>query len=244
MLWPRTLYQSKHRLMSIRVLPTPEKFASCPSDEKILQFYEGQFDSVYILLHPFIHPNSIDIERFCPEKWPTKQEIIESCTGVSWGRIIELTDLKSLSEIDVGLRTRIGGIKKELANGDCATCLNELIENHNIIPPPEGDLPPLLENRIYEAFKSIGYKWLWVGDEFGTERKLYWIDDLIEKDLIPSHGCIFTHDHSMLVTTHWDSHCSFLCSSKKKIKKIIEENDFEGFFCTENTEVYWGAYEI
>ena len=55
---------------------------------------------------------------------------------------------------------------------------------------------------------------MWVADEFGTERKLTWIEDLIEKDLVPSHGCVFTHDHSLLITTHWDSHCSLLCSSK------------------------------
>ena len=37
------------------------------------------------------------------------------------------------------------------------------------------------------------------------------------------HGCIFTHDHSILVTTHWDSHFSFLCSSKKNIEEIYRK---------------------
>ena len=49
--------------MTDRVLPTPEKFASCPYDGKVLPFYEGQFDCVYVLLHPFCKPTSIDIER-------------------------------------------------------------------------------------------------------------------------------------------------------------------------------------
>ena len=230
--------------MTDRVLPKPEQYASCPYDEKILEFYKGQFDSVFILLHPFVYPKSIDIERFCPEKWPSKWDIIKDCEAVSWERILELTDLRSLSEVDIGLRTSISGLKKEIANETYASCLNELTEKKNIIHPSEGELPPLLENRIYEAVKSLGHEWLWVGDEFGTERKLYWIDDLIEKDEIPSHGCVFTHDHSLLVTTHWDSHSSFLCSSKEIIEQILSADDFEGFYCTENTEVYWGAYEI
>ena len=230
--------------MEDRILPTPEKFASCPYDEKILKFYEGQFDSVYILCHPFIYPKNIDIERFSPESWPSKKEIIVGCEAVSWKKILELTDLKTLAEIDIGLRTSIGGLKKKLANDSYASCLNELTEKKNIIHPTEGELPPLLENRIYDVIKSLGHKWLWVGDELGTERKLHWIDELIEKDEIPTHGCIFTHDHSLLVTTHWDSHCSLLCSSTEIIEKMLLADPFEGFFCTEQTEVYWGAYEI
>ena len=31
---------------------------------------------------------------------------------------------------------------------------------------------------VLESIQEIGYEWAWVGDEFGTERKLYWIDDL------------------------------------------------------------------
>ena len=230
--------------MADRALPKPEQYASCPDGGKILEFYKGQFDSVFILLHPFIYPKSIDIERFCPEQWPGKREIIEGCEAVSWERVLELTGLENLSEIDVGLRTSISGLKTEIANEAYASTLCELTEKKNIIHPSEGDLSPLIENRIYEAIKSLGHGWLWVGDEFGTERKLHWIDDLIVEDEIPCHGCVFTHDHSLLVTTHWDSHCSFLCSSKEIIEKILSTDDLEGFYCTENTEVYWGVHEI
>lgn len=230
--------------MTDRVLPESEKFASCPYDEKILPFYEGQFDSVYVLLHPFFKPLKIDIERFCPSKWPTKQEIIEGGEPVSWHEILKLTGLQNLSEIDVGLRTSIHGIKKELSNVDASKKLNALFEEHNIIHPSHGDLSPLLENRILQAIKSIGENWLWVGDDIGTERKLHWIDDLIAKDAIPTSGCLFTHDHTLLVTTHWDSHCSFLCSSRDVIEKILAVDNFEGFYCTPDTQVYWGVYEI
>lgn len=150
---------------------------------------------------------------------------------------------KNIAEIDVGLRTRIHGIKEKFANEEFANRLNDLFDE-NIICPPEGDIPPLLENRIYSAIKTLGHEWLWVADEFGTERKLTWIDDLIEKDLVSSHGCVFTHDHSLLITTHWDSHCSFLCSSKDIIEKILSVDNFEGFYCSPKTEVYWGLYEV
>lgn len=60
----------------------------------------------------------------------------------------------------------------------------------------------------------------------------------MEEEKIPYSGCVFTPDHSLLVTTHWDSHCSFLCSSKEKI------DTFEGFYCTSKTEVFWSLYDM
>jgi len=228
--------------MRDRVLPTPEKFASCPYDEKILDFYKGQFDSVYVLLHPFLRPTSIDIGRFCPAKWPEKHDIIDGCDPISWREILSLTGLENLSDIDIGLRTAIGGLNDEASNQAFSEKL-AVLEVHNIIHPQEGDLPPLLENRILTSIKKLGQNWLWVGDELGTERTLHWIDDLIKKDEIPTHGCVFTHDHSVLVTTHWDSHCSFLCSSKEAIGRILSIEPFEGFYCSPNTEVYWGLYQ-
>ena len=229
--------------MEEKLLPTPAKYASCPYDGKILEYYQGQFDCVYILLHPFIRPVSINIERFDPETWLTKQEILNGCEPVLWQKISEISDLNK-SDIDVGLRTSIWGLNKEFANADYAETLIKIAKSEKIILPTEGKLPPLLENKIFEAIKELGHKWLWVGDEFCTERKLHWIDDLIEGEEIPCHGCIFTPDHSLLVTTHWDSHCSFLCSSKEAIESILSFHKFEGFYCTEKTEVYWGVYEI
>ncbi len=238
------IFQGKYLHMSDRVMPIPEKFASCPYDEKILEYYKGQFECVFVLLHPFIKPIELSIERFCPAEWPSKKELIEGCEAISWKRILEITGLVNISDIDIGLRTSISGLNKELVNKDYASCLKKVCDKKNIVYPSEGEFSPLIENKIFNSIKHLGHEWLWVGDEFASERKLMWIDDLLEKNEIPSHGCIFTHDHSLLVTTHWDSHCSFLCSSKETVERILEIDDFEGFYCTEKTEVYWGAYEI
>ena len=66
-----------------------------------------------------------------------------------------------------------GKIKEEFANKNYAEALIKLAKSKKIILPTEGNLSPLLENTIFEAFKALGHKWLWVGDEFCTERKLH-----------------------------------------------------------------------
>ncbi len=156
------IFQNEDIQMADRVLPKPEKFASCPYDGKILEFYRGQFDTVFVLLHPFVRPISVDIERFCPDQWPSKFEIIDGCETVTWKRVLALTGLSSLAQIDVGLRTSIHGLKKEAANEDYADRLIALTEELNIIHPSEGQLPPQLENRIYAAIRALGHEWLWL----------------------------------------------------------------------------------
>ena len=103
----------------------------------------------------------------------------------------------------------------------------------------------MLHDKILQSIQSLGYEWVWVGDEFGTERRLYWIEDLKGKDAeattrLPCN--VFTPDKALLYTTHWDSHFSFLCSSKSNLVAMQKEHQFEGFFCTPVTEVYWSTH--
>ncbi len=222
-----------------RRLPPPDLFASCPYDGVILPYYAAHFESVYILLHPFIFPVSIDKELFYPDTYPSKKEIVSQCEAVSWNKVIELTNLRNFSEIDIGLRTSMHALNKEFSNEAFADEIDKLDKTHNIIRPSEGEIPELIQNPRFEAIQNTGERWFWVGDEFCTERKLVWIDDLKADFIFPAHCCLFTPDKTILVTTHWDSHFSFLCSSKKTIDKILHYKQFEGFFCDEDTEVYW-----
>ncbi len=222
-----------------RTLPEPDLFATCPYDGNILEFYSGQFESVYILLHPFIHATSIEPKRFYSETYPSKTEILESCVAVEWREIVNLTELSNINQIDIGLRTGIHGLKTEFENEEYANAITRLEESSNIIRPCEGDIPELLQNQLFEVLQQIRQEWLWIGDEFGTERKLEWIDDLKRDYSFPSHCNLFTPDKSLLVTTHWDSHFSFLCSTRETIQIILSINPFEGFFCDEKTEVFW-----
>lgn len=181
------------------------------------------------------------MDRFCPEKWPSKQELIGGAEPISWKEVLELTGLATLDQIDIGLRTSIGGLNPKYANEAFADTLTQLTEDKEVVHPTEGDVSPLLENMLYESLKLVGQQWLWVGDEFCSERKLVWIDDLKKGEEIPCHGCVFTPDKTILITSHWDSHFSFLCSSRSMIEQILNHHDFEGFFCNADTEVYWSV---
>lgn len=91
--------------------------------------------------------------------------------------------------------------------------------------------------------KKLGYEWLWVGDEFCTERKLYFIDDLIKDgETLATGAKIFTTDDKLLISPACNLSNLFICSSKSMIEKMREYVDFEGFYCTNKTEVIKRAF--
>ena len=230
--------------MTTRILPSPDVFASCPLDGKVLQYYSGTFEAVYISLNPFIRPTAIDKAEFKPGTYPSRASIVTNCEPVSWSEVVRLTGLPSLSAVDIGLRTGIGGLRKELENESYASAIHALSEMQNIVTPSEGLFPDLLHDKILQSVQGLGYEWLWVGDEFCTERKLHWIDDLKNQDdgLTRGRFNVFTPDKQLLWTIHWDSHFSFLCSSQQNLAAIQTMSDVEGFFCTPSTEVYWSVF--
>lgn len=230
--------------MAERILPPPDAFATCPTDGKILEYYAGAFEAVFVLLHPFIKTVSIGEEQFVPATDPGHPKIVSHCASVSWGEVASKAGLPSIAAVDIGLRTMIRGLKAEYSNQEYADKIESLAASQQVLPPPEGFFSDLLHDKVLQAIQGLGYEWVWVGDEFGTEWKLYWIEDVKGPDAEATarHHCnVFTPDKALLWTTHWDSHFSFLCSSKSNLAAIQETNQFEGFYCTLLTEVYWSV---
>jgi len=201
------------------------------------------FDDVYVLLSPFLKPIGIPTTRFVPDTWPDRREICASSKPVSWETIRQSANLPSLAAVDIGLRTRILGLKPEFANQEYSERLEDALERDGLIAPTEGEPPDLLHNAVLEVFQTLGHQWVWVGDEFCSERKLHWIEDL-KTELVPTikgHCNVFSPDKTLLWTVHWDSHFSFLCSATRTRLDNTGLLGFEGFFCEASTEVYWSV---
>lgn len=227
-----------------RVMPPPDAYATCPGDEKILEYYSGIFDAVYVSLSPFIKPNSISPDLFSPGTYPERRTIIDHCQPVSWSEIMLLTGLPSIAAIDIGLRTMTHGLKAKYENQEFAKRIIETCDAQEIVMPDEGVHSDLLHNEVLGLFQELGHEWVWVGDEYCSERKLHWIEDLKteEKQTIGVHGNVLSPDKSLLWTVHWDSHFSFICSTQDNLDRVKIAERLEGFFCGPDTEVYWSVH--
>ncbi|MCR8849294.1 DUF2711 domain-containing protein [Rossellomorea sp. SC111] len=230
-------------MSEVKVLPAPHVYAVCAdADMPIKEFYREVFQDVFIFFHPFIKPLSTDFELFCPDTYPGKREIVNTCEKVTWQEFLILSGLTNIAELDIGLRSIILGLNKAYENRTWANRIIDICEKNKIVFPSEGLFPDLVMDDLLRAIQKEGYDWIWCGDEFCTERKLEYMDDVINDDgtiLHRERRNLFTHDQKILVTTHWDSHFSMLCGERETLNRIVESANLEGFFCNDKTEIYW-----
>jgi len=220
-------------------VPTRAVYASNAYDGNILDYYRGTFEAVYIIYHPFASTKGLSKDQI------DNLDDLTDLEPVSWQDILDRSEgLNHFADIDQGLRSLIGGINKSDEIQRFEKELKYICETHDYLEPYEGNIHDLIENHLYKAIQSLGYEKLWVSDEFNDEKNECLISDLLQNSLVPIHGSVYTDDKALLLSSQWDSHCTFLCSSKENIDKILAQDDFEGFFCTPFTEVYWGLYPI
>ncbi|WP_085785818.1 DUF2711 family protein [Ketogulonicigenium robustum] len=213
-------------------------YVNTPYNGRILDIYSEHFSRVWVVLSPFLRPQTIPFERFVPGTYPTRNEILADCEPVRWEEVLRIGGFDTLSDLDIALRSYIHGLTQP--NQRLADQLDNMIEGQNLIPPTEGDLAPHNERKFLLRLKSLGHSHVLVYSEFGDFVDRMAIDEMIVKDCIPPHGVISTDDGSFLVASHWDSCCSFLCA-----KGCDDEfNDLEKFLCTDITHVYWGLFPI
>ncbi|WP_295794476.1 DUF2711 family protein [Mucilaginibacter sp.] len=211
-----------------------------PREGAILDHYKDYYDSVYIILHPFSKTKLRDDKKL--EKHPTsKGEYVNATQKISWAELLTLSGLPDINRLDIALRNLILGLNKVYSNEEDLRILKESIKKNNLTEPVEGCFSWLLIDDMMAALTALGHEWIYIGDEFGFERKIEFIDDIINDkiELSSGHESWYTTMNEVLVTTHWDSHFTFLCSDRQTIEKILELYPFEGFYCTPETEVYW-----
>ncbi|WBL13754.1 DUF2711 family protein [Sutcliffiella sp. NC1] len=223
---------------SNRRAPKPHKYAVCAYEgTSIKKFYKDVFEEVYIFFHPFLKPKSKDLQV---NGFPTTKEIKQNYEVVTWREFLTLSGLTSIQQLDIGLRTNILGLSKEYADQEVGTIIKDVCQKHGLLEPSEGVFPNIVIENVLNAVKEVGHSWIWCGDEHCTERKLEYINDVIDGTVeIYLNRNLFTHDHKILITTHSDSHFSFVCSDKATVKRIVESTNLEGFYCTDKTEIYW-----
>lgn len=219
--------------------PIPHTYAVCATEGMpIKEYYKDDYDEVFIFLHPFVQPYSPSL--ILEEASFTKLEWMEKMRRIRWEEVLKLLEMKDYGELDIALRTLTSSVHKNYENKVASEKVFNLRAKEGIYEADAGFLPIEFINPLLEAIKNEGHDWVWLGDEFGAERRLEYVRDLWESDQLNSGRYnLFTHNNELLITTHWDSHFSMLCSDKETIERIRKYCDLEGFYCDDKTEVFW-----
>jgi hypothetical protein len=126
------------------------------ADMPILEFYQGYFDTVYIMLHPFYRTD---------EQGKITQV-------VSWQEFLTLAGFRDTNQLDVALRNTIGGLIKKWETPDDVQTLKRTCESHGLRIPSEGYFQDSLRVDMLTSVQELGHHYLFVSDEFGYERKV------------------------------------------------------------------------
>lgn len=215
------------------------KLVCAPEDTSVLNYYQNSFSSVFICFSPFIKTVDIDPELFYPDTYPNDQEILKTCTPFNWQDFLGISKIESLNLLDIGLRSRILGLKKKYQREDVSEIITKISDDNRIIPPNEGAHSPFICSKFLNQLKVIGYSHVLLSDEFGENTNKLTIDEYLDSTHFGRRN-VFTEDLKFLLTVHWDSHFSLLCFHDNfLVKKFISDMKFEGFLCDNKTEIYW-----
>lgn len=213
-------------------------FVQTPYDSPILEAYSKHFSTVWVVLSPFLRPQTIPFERFCPKTYPSRNEILAGCVPVTWAEVLRIGGFDTLSDIDVALRSYIHGLRQPSQRPKAQ--LLDMVLGHELVPPAEGNFAPHNEQSFLMRLNELGHSHVLVSDEFGEQTSRKAINEMLAEDNMPAHGVVSTEDGSILVASHWDSHCSFLCTRDRD----DQFDTLEKFPCSARTEVYWGLYPV
>jgi len=208
-------------------------------DDPIKTYYEGVFEAIFVVLHPFLIPkdNPTATDRYVEMD---KNEVEQKFRAITWEEMRQKFGFHDVSRIDHALRTMIGALKPHAEDQDGANRIIDYCERENILPPSEGELSDFLENRVLRVLLEMGEGWVWSGDEFCMERHLIHLRETLAADTWGmQHRTFFGYNHEWLIVPPWDSHFTLFCGSRAWIEQVVEQCGLEGFYCDDQTTINW-----
>jgi hypothetical protein len=175
--------------------------------------------------------------------YPSDEEILNQGIIVPWLDVRNGAGLSSDSDLYKALKTSIGAYNKDYSRPDLAKKLEQFTKVAQVWEPGEGQYDILTLRKIYNSFKSLGIRHIIVVDEFFVTRKELMLDQIALEKFTEEIGgkdyYIYSADKSILFSLDWDSFFFIICYSSASTGKIIDAQNFEGFFANSATTHGW-----
>ena len=224
----------------------PEQFTYPPYSLPLLEAYNGHFESVFIVLHPFVRVPAPLAWR-TTHKYPGDAQILAHGRKHPWSEIASLTGLGSCARISQALLTSIGSLPDHLADPSASGALQKFFQSQPICMPVEGRFEPLLRADFLRAFALARAPELIYIPEFPHSDPVVTlpIAGLRNGSIpFPSRGTLLAPDHSFLFTVDWDSFFTLFYGPRSLITRVCSSLNLEGFFAAPTTEHAWFNYTL
>ena len=217
-----------------------------PYDAPLLEAYDGKFEAVYVILHPFIAVPD-DLSWQSTRQYPRDEKILSLGSKSSWASVAAQTGIHTCSKLCQALLTSIGSIGEELCDYPAAAALRTFLESESIWMPEEGRFEPLLQMDILHAFEAAALEELIFVPEFPSVdpiQRLRTASLRSRQEPFPTRGTLAAPDGSFLFTVDWDSFFTLFYGPRDFMTSVIRQQKLEGFFAEPTTEHPWFTYSL
>jgi hypothetical protein len=215
-------------------------------DEPLLTAYDGQFESVYVILHPFVSVPD-DLAWKTTKKYPSDEQIVGAGAKCTWAHVAAETGLSTCARLNQALLTSIRSINEDLRDYAACDALKNFLESGSVWMPGEGRFEPLLQMDFLNAFEAAGRGELIFVPEFPNVDPVQRLNVprlRSREETFPNRGTLTALDSSFLLTVDWDSFFTLFYGPRAFLTKVVRGHNLEGFFATPTTEHSWFNYSF
>ena len=212
----------------------------------LVEAYGGAFESVFIVLHPFIRvpqPLSWTVSH----QYPDDSTILAHGAACLWTEVASQIGLGSCARLNQALLTSIGSLPADVADLAGKNALQKFLQAHPVWMPTEGRFEPLLWNRLLAAFEAARHEELiFIPERPASHPAVRLPVAGMKSGSLPFPGCgtLLAPDASFLLTVDWDSFFTLFYGTKAFVARTAAALQLEGFFATPNTDHAWFNYSM
>ena len=223
-----------------------DRYIYPPYDAPLADAYGGRYESVFIILHPFVSvPESLTWKA--TKHYPSDEQILSQGAKCSWARVAAQTGLTSCAKLNQALLTSTKSLRDEFCDFPAGDKLLSFIKSGSICMPGTGGFEPLLQMDYLAAFQAAGQEELIFVPEFPHTDPIQLLHVSRLRNLqepFPSRGTLLAPDESFLLTVDWDSFFTLFYGPRAFVTEVARKQNLEGFFATPTTEHSWFNYSL
>ena len=221
-----------------------EQFIYPAYDTPLVEAYGGRFESVFVVLHPFVSVPE-ELAWKVAKTYPTDEQIVACGAKCTWGEAAVHTRLRNCARLNQALLTSIRSIGDDLCDFKASEALSGFLESEPVWMPSEGRFEPLLQADFLRAFEAAKQDELVFVPEFPAVYAVQRLDlrKLTDREAaFPVRGSLVAPDASFLFTVDWDSFFTLFYGPLRFVTEVVGQRGLEGFFAGQTTEHFWFNY--
>ena len=215
-------------------------------DAPLVEAYDGRFESVFVLLHPFVCvPEGLAWK--VTRQYPSDAQILRVGEKCSWATVAERTGVRECWRLSQALLTATGSIADHLCDYGAAEAVKNFVTSEAVWMPGQGAFEPLLQADFLSVFEAAGHRELIFVPEFPHADPVQRLDVSRLRSgevAFPERGSLVAPDESFLLTVDWDSFFTLFYGPRDFVGQVVRRCRLEGFFAEPTTEHFWFNYSL